>query len=53
MPQLLQDWVIELPLMQQTVLLTATRARSGLTQIHDMPNKMARNCTNVMVWRGR
>jgi len=30
----LQDWVMELPLMQQTVLLTATRAPDGLIKHH-------------------
>jgi hypothetical protein len=32
--QLFQDWVMELPLMQQTVLLTATRAPDGLRKTH-------------------
>lgn len=30
----LQDWVMELSLMQQTVLLTATRAPDGLRKMH-------------------
>lgn len=34
MPSVLQDWVMDLPLMQQTVLLTATRAPDGLRKMH-------------------
>jgi hypothetical protein len=30
----LQDWVIELPMMQQSVLITATRAPDGLRKMH-------------------
>lgn len=32
--QLLQDWVMEQTLMQQTILLTATRAPDGLRKMH-------------------
>jgi len=34
MKYLLQEWVMRLPLMQQTVLLTATRAPDGLEKYH-------------------
>jgi hypothetical protein len=34
MNSVLQDWVMELSLMQQTVLLTATRAPDGLMKMH-------------------
>lgn len=34
MASVLQDWVMNLPMMQQTVLLTATRAPDGLRKMH-------------------
>ena len=38
--QLLQDWVMEQSLMQQTVLLTATRAPDGLRKNHPVKTLM-------------
>lgn len=32
----LQDWVLEIPMMQQTVLITATRGPDGLTKYHPL-----------------
>ena len=34
MTNVLQDWVSDLPMMQQTVLLTAVRGPDGLPKYH-------------------